>query len=303
MYIIVDCAAMRRIGVHMKQLKASVWIMAVIAVFLVVGSILASFGLWEGYYRSVFFIIFVAVFAAVMVWCLIFYRFSLKRLGFYLCHTGVLLIVVCSFVSWGATKDTYFNIPINKDGFYGEVVQDDGSVLDFGFDISVASFVVEKYDAEYALYNSKTDFTENKLLIGSVSQNRDGVYDMGEYGQVSADKLKDGKGAFVKYYVLDGKYMMVKLPEADKTYTAYLQIRDGEINVVKLGVNEPYTYKGWKFYLMGYDTEEMSYVNLYVKNDPGNIPFAVGIWMTIVGTFVESFSLLKRREVAKNEHA
>lgn len=297
-YISAICAAWRRIGVFMKQLKASVWIMAVIAVFLVIGSILSSFGLWEGYYKSIFFIAFVAAFAAVMIWCLVFYKFSFKRLGFYLCHTGVLLIVVCSFVSWGTTKDTYFNIPVNADGFYGEVVQDDGSVLDFGFDISVASFEVEKYDAEYALYNSKTDFTENKLLIESVSQSRDGIYDMGEYGQVSADKLKNGKGDYVSYFVLDGKYTMVKLPEADKSYTADLQIRDGEVTVVKLGVNDPYTYKGWKFYLMGYDTKEMSYVNLYVKNDPGNIPFAIGIWMTIVGTFVECFSLLKRREVA-----
>ena len=301
--MMVDCVVKRRIGVYMKQLKASVWIMAVIAVFLVVGSILASFGLWDGYYRSVFFIIFAAVFAAVMIWCLVFYKFSLKRLGFYLCHTGVLLIVVCSFVSWGTTKDTYFNIPINKDGFYGEIVQNDGSVLDFGFDISVASFKVEKYDAEYSLYNSKTNFTENNILIESVSQSRDGVYDMGEYGQVSADDLKNGKGVYVSYYVLDGKYTMVKLPEADKSYTAELKIRDEDVTSVELGVNKPYTYKGWKFYLMGYDTEGMSYVNLYVKNDLGNIPFAMGIWMTIIGTFAQSFSLLKRREVAKNERS
>ena len=283
----------------MKKLKASVWIMAVIAVFLVIGSVLSSLGLWDGYYKSAFFIAFVVVFAAVMLLCLIFYKFSFKRLGFYLCHTGVLLIVVCSFVSWGAMKDTTFAIPVNPYYFYGEVMQNDGSVLDFGFDISVASFKVEKYDAEYALYNSKTDFNESTLLIETVSQNRKGIYDMGEYGQVSADQLKNEEGVYASYFVLDDGYTMVKYPEADKSYTATLQIFDGEISEVELGVNKPYTYKGWKFYLMGYDTERMSYVNMYVKKDPGNFPFAIGIWMTIVGTFIECFSLLKPRKEEK----
>lgn len=283
----------------MSKLKASVWIMAVIAVFLVIGSVLSSFGLWEGYYKSVFFIVFAAVFVAVMLWCLVFYKFSLKRLGFYLCHTGVLVIVVCSFISWGATKDTTFAIPINPNSFYGEVVQNDGSVLDFGFDIAVESFKVEKYDAEYALYNSKTDFTENNLLMETVSQNRKGIYDMGEYGNVPADQLKNENGIYAPYFVLDGGYTMVKYPEADKTYTAKLRILDGELSTVDISVNKPYTHKGWKFYLMGFDTEGMSYVNMYVKKDPGNIPFAIGIWMTLVGTFIESFSLLKQREVAK----
>ena len=284
----------------MKHLKASVWIMAVMGAFLVVGSLLSSFGSWDGYYKSVFFIIAAVVFSAILLICLIKYGFSLKRLGFYLCHTGVLLVVICSFISFGATKDTSFAIPINPYAFYGEVMQDDGSELQFGFEISVASFEVEKYDAEYCLYSSKTDFTEKNTVIQTVSQNRKGIYDMGKYGKVTADELKKN-GKYESYYVLENGYTMVKYAEVDKSYSAKLQIFDGELKEVELGVNKPYTYKGWKFYLMGYDTDNLQYVNLYVKKDPGNIPFAIGLWMTIAGTFVESLSLIKRREVTRDE--
>lgn len=279
----------------MKQLKLSVYIMAVIALFLAIGSLLASFGLWEGYYRSVFFIIAAAVFAVVLAICLFRYGFSLKRLGFYLCHTGVLLTVVCAFVSFATIKDAHFAIPVNPNGFYGEIMMDDGSLMEFGFDIAVADFEVEKYDAEYALYSSKTDFTDNNLVLERVSQDRRGIYDLGKHGRVEASELKNAQG-YVKYYVTEEGYTLVKLPESDRSYQATLLIRDGEETTAELGVNRPYTHKGWKFYLMGYDTEAHRYVNVYVKNDPANIPFAIGLWMTIAGTFVESLSLIKRRE-------
>ena len=282
----------------MKQLKPSVYIMAVIALFLAIGSLLSSFGLWEGYYRSIFFLIAAAVFVTVLVICLFRYGFSLKRLGFYLCHTGVLLTVVCAFISFATLDETHFAIPVNPSSFYGEVMREDGSILEFGFDIAVADFEVEKYDAEYALYSSKTDLTENNLVLERVKQDRNGIYDLGEHGKIEADKLKSSQG-YVKYYVTEEGYTLAKLPEADKSYKATLLIIDGEMTEVTLGVNEPYTYKGWKFYLMGYDTEAHRYVNIYAKNDPANTPLAIGLWMTIAGTFIESLSLLKRREVAK----
>lgn len=279
-------------------MKASVWIMAVIGVFLIIGSLLASFGLWDGYYKSVPFIISVVVFFIVLVICMITYRLPIKKLGFYLSHAGVLLVIVCAFVSFAATKDTSFAIPVNPHAFYGEVMQEDGSELRFGFDISVASFEVEKYEPEYCLYSSKTDFTEKNMLLETVSQNRKGMYDMGKYGTISAEELKKNS-EYVNYHVLDNGYTLVKYEEADKTYSAKLQIYDGELHEAELGVNKPYTYKGWKFYLMGYDTENLQYVNLYVKKDPANIPMAIGLWTIIAGTFIESLSLIKRKEAVK----
>jgi len=175
----------------MKQLKLSVWIMAILGVLLIIGSLVSSFGLWDGFYKSAFFILMVAVFMVILVWCLIVFPFSVKKLGFYLCHIGVALIIVCSFIAWGFMKDTQFSIPINPNSFYGEVMMDDGSELSFGFKISIASFEVEKYEPDYRLFSSNETFSEETMLMETVIQNRKGIYDMGEYGTISVDELKD----------------------------------------------------------------------------------------------------------------
>ena len=281
----------------MRQLKISVWIMAIIAVFLIIGSLISSLGFWNDYYRSLIFLVMVVMFTTVLIWCLFSFKISIKKIGFYLCHIGMVIIVVCSFISWGFMKDTSFAIPINPHAFYGEVMQDDGSELKFGFDISVASFDVEKYDAEYCLYNNNKNFSEKNIVIETVTQNRKGFYDLGKYGKVAADELKPGN-EYISFYELENGFSLVKLDEADKAYTAILQImdQDGNVQSVELGVNDPYTYEGWKFYLMGYDEDNMQYVNIYAKKDPGNIPFGIGVWMTIIGTFMECIPLIKRKE-------
>lgn len=279
-----------------KQLTSSVWVMAILGVVLIIGSLIVSFGVWDGFYTSLFVIIPVIAFSAVMIWCVVRYPFSIKKIGFFACHVGILVIIVSAFVSWGSLKDTSFAIPVNRYAFYGQVMQNDGSELDFGFEVSVASFKVEKYDPDYSLYDS-----DGKLLIETVIQNRKGIFDLGEHGRVSAEQLKKD-GVWLPTYKLENGMRLVKLPEVDKSYEAVLQIRDGDVHTETVGVNDPYTYKGWKFYLMGYDEENLQYVNLYVKKDPANVPFAIGIWMVIVGTFLECFPFNKRKG-AKNERS
>lgn len=284
----------------MKSLKASVWVMALIGGILTVGSIIVSFGLWDGFYKSPFLIIPVLFFVGVMVWCLVQFRFSWKKIGFYLCHVGILIIIVSSFLSWLALVDTSFAIPVNSNAFYGEVMQDDGSELRFGFDISVASFEVEKYEADYRLFDASGSLREENVLIETVIQDRKGIYDLGEYGSISASDLKKD-GEYLPSYVFKNGLTLIKLAEVDKSYEAVLQIREenGSVHSEIIGVNNPYTYDGWKFYLMGYDEYAGSYVNLYVKKDPANIPFGIGIWCVIVGTFLECLPIEKRKGVRR----
>ena len=273
----------------LKLLRSSVWIMASLGGLLIIGSILISFGLWEGFYWSPWLIIPILAFSAIMILCIVCFRFSIKKIGFYLCHVGILAIVIFSFVSWQFTQDTSFSIPVNPYAFYGQVAQDDGSMLDLGFDISVASFKVEKYEADYSLYD-----WEGNVLVETSVQDRNGNYDLGKYGSVSKDVLKQN-GAYVDFYTVADGLILVKQPEVDKSYEALLQIRDGNIHTESIGVNAPYIYKGWKFYLMGYDEEYQQYVNIYAKKDPANIPLAIGIWMVIIGTFLECAHLGTRK--------
>ena len=91
----------------MRQLKISVWIMAIIAVFLIIGSLISSLGFWNDYYRSLIFLVMVVMFTTVLIWCLFSFKISIKKIGFYLCHIGMVIIVICSFVSWGFMKDDH----------------------------------------------------------------------------------------------------------------------------------------------------------------------------------------------------
>ena len=291
----------------MKQLRASVIVMAILAVILIFGSTLVAFGHWGNFYRSWVLIIPVIAFSLVMMISLIQYRFSLKKIGFYICHIGIMVIILSAVVSWMTTKDTSFTIPVNKNSYYSEVVQNDGTVLDFGFEISISSFEVEKYDADYRLYDSSGMFEEENVVIETVVMDRNGIYDLGKYGSILSDELKRN-GQYVRSYVLENGMVLARLEQVDKGYEAVINIRDGDTQQRVIGVNDPLTYKGWKFYLMGYDEQGLTYVNLYVKRDPANIPFAIGIWLVIIGTFAECIpiggdglftrvgSLFKKRE-------
>ena len=269
--------------------------MAIIGVLLVVGSLLTSFGKGGNVYTSPIFLIAVAVFTVILVSGILHFPFSFKKLGFFACHIGLAVMVASAVVSWQCTKDTSFSIPIGSGMFYGEVVQDDGSMLQFGFDISVADFKVEKYEPDYRLFNNAHSLINENVVTDLIIQNRKGVYDLGEYGTVSASKLRDENG-YVDFYTLENGYTLVKLAEADKSYSVALQIFDGELATVELAVNKPYVYKGWKFYLMGYDEQNLTYVNLYVKKDPANLPLAVGVWMVILGTFAECLPFKEEKQ-------
>ena len=277
-----------------RYLQASVLIMALIGIFLTLGSLIASFGAWKNYYQFPLFIAMIVAFTVVLIICLVRFRFSFKKIGFYLCHVGLCITVIFSFVSWIFLKDSTFSIPIDPNTYYREVAQEDGSVLDFGFQISLAAFDVETYLPTYCLYDESGEMTPEHVLIETVSQNRKGMYDMGKYDTVAADQLQASYG-YAAVYKVEGVGLLVKQEEADKNYYAELHIQDGEEHTVTLSVNKPYTYRGWKFYLMGYDEAHGQYVDLYVKKDPANIPLAIGIWMTLVGTFVECFHLFERK--------
>lgn len=64
----------------LKLLRSSVWIMAILGGLLIIGSILISFGLWEGFYWSPWLIIPILAFSAIMILCIVCFRFSIKKI-------------------------------------------------------------------------------------------------------------------------------------------------------------------------------------------------------------------------------
>ncbi|MBC8546899.1 hypothetical protein H8711_08130 [Clostridiaceae bacterium NSJ-31] len=280
----------------MKLMKPSVALMAVLTAVLIVCSLVMGVNHEFKYYENPAFLLLVAVFTAVQILCIIKYKPQWKKIGFYICHIGLVVLIIGSFVSFFTVREVNFNIPIDARAAYSVVQKEDGSEVDFGFNISILDFQVEQYDPDYRLYQPDPSAPDGySVLKETVILNRKGFYDLGNgRGTVAKEELMDQTGFLDSYETPDG-LLLEKLPPADRQYEAHMRILDGDQYEVLLRVNEPCIYRGWKFYLMDYDHDGGSYVSLYVKNDPGNLPMRIGIWMLILGTAIMCFKVFDRK--------
>ncbi len=281
----------------MKQMKLSVLIMSILAVLLVAGSIINSLQPEVKFYSSILFLAAVVLYLVIQIICVACFKFSLKKIGFYLCHVGIVILIISSFVTMIYLQDTSFSIPVDASASYGSVMREDGSDLEFGFEISVSDFQVKQYDPDYQLYRvdaaSQSGYT---LLQEKVMKDRKGIYHLNGYPNVPEEWLQDENG-YLEAVALDEEYILLMLPQADRFYEAdFHVVSDVGNQAFKLRMNEPCTYEGWKFYLMDYDHDAQSYISLYAKKDPGNLPFAVGLWMIIAGTAIMCFGLFEKKE-------
>lgn len=282
----------------MKLMKYSVILMAVLTAMMVAASCIAVYTASTDLYTSAIFLVGAALLLIVQVVCLIRYPFSLRKIGFYVCHLGLVVTLAGGFLSGALLTETQFSIPIDPGAAYGEVQNRDGSTVEFGFQIGVSDFSVEKYDPEYQLIR-RDDARETgyAVLKKALLPDRFGFYELGApYGQVSREQLMDEAG-FVDLIRVGEDVFLSKLSQSDKSYEATLDLydQDGKRSV-QLRINQPCTYRGWKFYLMDYDHAAMSTVSLYAKNDPGNLTIGVGLWMLMAGTACMCFGFFERRE-------
>lgn len=71
----------------------------------------------------------------------------------------------------------------------------------------------------------------------------------------------------------------------DGQYIADMRIYDNnEEKSYELKINSPVSYKGWKYYLMGYDAGNNDAVALYAKKDPGTWLLLFGFIAMDIGT-------------------
>lgn len=215
----------------MKWLKASVFAMVTIAIALITGSVAGI----NRFYRHPIFLGLVLVLLVIQVICLVKYsaKFSLKKIGFYICHLAVILLAIGAIASTLLTQSVNFVIPVGEHTTYRKLEMTDGNVVDLGFSVAITDFNVTTYE--------------------------------------NSSEVKQYKANFRVY---------------DKTET-YEQA---------ISVNNPAAYKNWKFYMMGYKIDTVSYVSIYAKNDPGNIYLLIGFIALDIGTALLCFlSALKKR--------
>lgn len=124
-------------------------ILSVLVLLMIVGAVVAVVqGDAEALTGGLAFVVF-ALFAALQVICLSVYKpgLTLYKIGFYLLHGGLLLMLV-GFLAYAlAGEQLNVDVPVNSAGsFYSSVQNEEGEMTSLGFGLRIDKFRVEKYE-------------------------------------------------------------------------------------------------------------------------------------------------------------
>ncbi len=236
------------------------------------------------------------IFVAVQLVCLFLQPFTLKKIGFFALHIGLVAMLIGFLlyflvgikvaegyaVTEYGSSDRLFSTVMKANHIKGEAYTAD--LESFGVGITKAT--VEYYDPVYDVFGA-----DKERLMSDVEP-VSGVYDFGEYGQLSqAATLKEGQPQAVE--LSDGIYAAPRV--TPKHYQADVVVYNAETDTNSeevLTVNHPLRVNGWKVYLMSC---EENYVQLVFKKDPGEAIVIIGMCLTMIGAVIACF---KRKEVA-----
>ncbi len=236
---------------------------------------------------------------AVLTVCLVQGKFSIKRIGFYLLHTGLIIMLaggLIYFINGIKINGVY---PVNRYALSSQAVhameksnriKGEEYIADFNsFDLGVSDLKVEYYEPVYDIYRIGENGNFSERLRTDIEINGEGYYDFGEYGLKKAENGENIQ--------LDGNVYAVSRTSV-KSYLGTLNIRNhktGEKYTEEISINHPLRVNGWKIYLMAYSAEQNS-VTFTFKYDPAEYIILTGIWAVIIGSFLMSFARLGGKE-------
>ncbi len=259
-------------------MRLTVALLGIGAIALFVGVLLSKTD--PDIYKSPLILIPTVALLAVQLLCLV--RGKNRKIGFYMAHVAVCLIIISAVTALFTFEDISFDIPANGK-WYDSVAKTDGSEVKFGFSISVTDLHIEYYEPEYTAYRYNGAIGAYEQISDTVSC-RGGVYRIEGFPDIRSAELETADGYLETYKTADG-LMLKRGDQAVKMYGCKLSVKKPEESrTMELAVNTPASYDGWKFYFMDCDTQSQTYATLYVKRDPTNVLMRVGMWLLLLGT-------------------
>jgi hypothetical protein len=254
-------------------------------------------------------------------------------------HSGLWVIVVCGLLGSGDIKSLnfycYLNKPTNKAfdkslkmyhvPFYLQLEKfdiDEYSPHLVIFDSKTGEIFDKKNNYQYEIIQDKKYITDNYEII-IVKYLNESIYKSVEFIKsneegscpsvfLSVKNLKSGKiisgwvtcgsnkysPVFIK---IDDNYSITLSKPEPKKYISSLTIiaKDGNIKKIKIQVNKPFNYQGWKLYQVSYDTNSgkfSDYSIIQAVYDPWLKVTYTGIILLIAGSF---FLLIQRSNYTK----
>lgn len=241
------------------------------------------------YYSPVFMFL-LAVLSVSSIWCCIKRKFSLKQIGFYLLHLGVVTILVGAFIGYLAGTKGSVQLSLISPRPTGQLLTAERKPVHFGFDVAAEDFEVKFYPPVYRLYRKlpPEEVVPGKMPYELVKENtadEQGFCVVEGVGTVSNLWNASSQEWVQRKILTDG--LLLNLAGQTPKFFGVTLVFDGEKRSVS--VNHPTQFKGWRFYLMSYDQNNRRYVQLSVRRDPGRRAVIIGIWLTLAGSFIFCF--------------
>ncbi len=268
----------------------------VILYLLVLLMFIAVVAQLEFIYRHAVFILLLVLFLIMLALCCKRRKFSLKHLGFFTCHGGVIIILLGAWIGYFHSQTADIHVPVNAmhDVFLREFPIDsqgrDYFRLPFG--IKAKDFNVDFYDPVFRLFKPVPEKQEYDF-VKEVRLGADDILDLGEYGLYTRAQLRDPTDAdWLPFVSLTNEWVIQPHRGMPRHYEALLRF-SGVNEDLPLEVNKPITHKGWRFYLMSYQEHHgFVFLLLSVRKDPGRGAVIAGIWVLMIGTAVVCFRKL-----------
>lgn len=143
----------------------------VMTIFTVIASVTATSGTEQSIFNSVWVVFILAAFVVIQVICLftVKRKFDLYKVGFYIFHVGIVLLLCGCFIYYIAGDVINVSVPVDSSAVYSEIKREGpdkngNDILKLDFGLGVSDFRVERYEAsEDAAESDK--YYETTLLI------------------------------------------------------------------------------------------------------------------------------------------
>lgn len=239
------------------------------------------------------------IFTVLMIVCIVLEKFHIRKIGFYLLHIGLVMILIGCFAYFmngqkytiirPCDPATYY--PVTATNEAGEAIYLDNMY------INIQDTEITYYPPTYTVYEVDTQ-TQDMNAIVSDLEIQDGYLDLGPYGGTNMSEAEldatlltyqnPTNGSSYRYYYLTESTFVMENAVVSH-YEATVRF-DTDSVPLSLIMNHPVRYNGWKIYLMGIvPYNGADYVSFMFKKDPGEFVTVAGMIFLIVGTFLASF--------------
>ena len=249
-----------------------------------------------------------AVCAGVTIVALLVAKPNVRKIGFYVMHIGMVLILIGSLTYYLFGVKIHLTAYENTDASSARnlasiietaPVRGDDYIANFNnISVGVKSITCRYYDPEYAIYELGNDTP----VKDEIYPDKDGVYDFGKYGKFNKRDLIAEDGRYVQQQFENGAIAYPMVSESGKGTLEHVEVvavlqdrKTGESVEKEFTINNPVNFSGWKVILMDAHEDEGD-VQFFMKYDPGEYITLAGMWLTIIGSFACAFLTFKPKK-------